>query len=248
MLGDKLKMLREKKGLNKKQMAQELGLQYMTYCRYEGNEREPSNDVLISIADYFNITVDYLIGNTLKFDIYPREYEEFEMKCPECGCENIHFIRTMAVEFGNEKSNGCSIEFYCEEGHNFYLVFETFKGCTYSMYFGKNAAIAKPLETSAYDSGIYSLEDAFVEGIFEQKMKEYKSLDSYGKKAVESILNVEYERCSNRHMNSATETHANHDMLEMKRAARDGRKISTEMITREEANAIKSMPDTPEDL
>lgn len=195
MLGDNLKILRKKKGFNKKQMAQELGLQYMTYCRYEGNEREPSTDVLVSIADYFNITVDYLIGNALKFDIYPREYEESEMRCPECGCEHIHFIRTMAVEFGNEKSTGCSIEFRCEKGHNFYLVFETFKGCTYNMYFGKNAATVRHLKTGIYDSGIYSLEDAFVEEIFEQKMKEYKVLDSYGKKAVNCIIDAEYERC-----------------------------------------------------
>ena len=80
----------------------------------------------------------------------------------------------------------------------------------------------------------------------------YRSIDIYGKKAVESILKVEYERCNNAHTNtpiiSITDLPANHDVIEMKRAARDGRKISTEMITREEANAIKSMPDTPEDL
>lgn len=77
-------------------------------------------------------------------------------------------------------------------------------------------------------------------------IKKYRELDDYGKEAVDSVLNIEYRRCTS--AAPASNIVTSHDILEMKRAARDGRKISTEMISREEANAIKSMPDTPEDL
>lgn len=193
MLGEKLKELREKKGFNKKQMAKELNLQYMTYCRYEGNEREPNNETLISIADYFNVTVDYLIGNGIRLDVYPREYEQAKIKCPVCNYPNIHFVRTLGVEFDNEKSSGCAIEFFCEMGHNFYLVFETFKGTTYCVNFGENAVDVNIPEEYIYDSGIYSLDETLE---LEENNKKYKKLDSYGKKAVDTILDIEYERCN----------------------------------------------------
>ena len=35
-----------------------------TISRYETGEREPGIDELIKIADYFNVSVDYLIGRT----------------------------------------------------------------------------------------------------------------------------------------------------------------------------------------
>ncbi|WP_302338370.1 helix-turn-helix domain-containing protein [uncultured Ruminococcus sp.] len=191
MLGDKLQKLRERKKLNRKQMAQELGLQYMTYCRYENNEREPSNETLIAIANYFDVTIDFLIGNSLKLDIYPHEYENAKMKCPHCGCENIHFIRVMDVEFENEESSGGAIEFRCEEGHIFYYVFETLKGYSYSMNFGEDAITVPQQKCLPYDSGISSLFDI---GLSEL----YNSLDEYGKAAVESILKIEYNRCNSK--------------------------------------------------
>jgi transcriptional regulator with XRE-family HTH domain len=45
-------------------VAKDLGLPYTTYVNYEKGDREPSSEVLIAIADYYNTTVDYLIGKT----------------------------------------------------------------------------------------------------------------------------------------------------------------------------------------
>ena len=196
MLGDKLKKLRERKGLNKKQMAQELGLQYMTYCRYENDEREPNNEILIEIANYFDVTIDYLIGNSLKLDIYPHEYETAEIRCPVCGCENVHFVRIANVEFESEKSNGGAIEFRCEDGHLFYYVFETLKGCSYIVNFGKDAVTTCQTSNLPYDSGISSLKEIELSEL-------YNSLDNYGKEAVESILRIEYNRCNAGNQNTS---------------------------------------------
>jgi len=62
MFDDRLKKLRIENGLNKKEAAKELGLAYTTYIGYENDEREPNSEVLLQIADYYNCTIDYLLG------------------------------------------------------------------------------------------------------------------------------------------------------------------------------------------
>ena len=64
MFEDRLKRLRESKGLNMKQAAKELNIQYTTYVGYEKNDREPNSETLIILADFFDCSVDYLVGRT----------------------------------------------------------------------------------------------------------------------------------------------------------------------------------------
>ena len=60
----RIKQLRERKGLNMKEAAKALGMPYTTYVNYEKGLREPTSEVLIDLADYFETTVDYLVGRT----------------------------------------------------------------------------------------------------------------------------------------------------------------------------------------
>lgn len=46
------------------QVSKELNIPYTTYVNYEKGKREPNSEMLIKIANYFNVTVDYLIGRT----------------------------------------------------------------------------------------------------------------------------------------------------------------------------------------
>lgn len=62
MLNDKLKELRERQGLNKKEFASFLGLKYTTYNNYETGLREPSSDFLILVSEKLNVSIDYLLG------------------------------------------------------------------------------------------------------------------------------------------------------------------------------------------
>lgn len=64
MNGNRLKALREKKRKLQSEVADELGLNRVTYNRYENEEREPDNDTLSRIADYFGVSTDYLLGRT----------------------------------------------------------------------------------------------------------------------------------------------------------------------------------------
>ncbi len=58
----RLKSLREEKGLNMKELSKLLDIPYTTYVGYEKEQREPGSDVLIKIADFYNTTVDYILG------------------------------------------------------------------------------------------------------------------------------------------------------------------------------------------
>ncbi len=60
----RLKELREKKKLSQLRLAIELNLTQNTISRYENEEREADYKTLIAIADYFNVSIDYLLGRT----------------------------------------------------------------------------------------------------------------------------------------------------------------------------------------
>lgn len=60
----RIKQLREELGKSKAQVARELQIPYTTFVNYENEAREPNSEVLIMIANYFHVSVDYLIGRT----------------------------------------------------------------------------------------------------------------------------------------------------------------------------------------
>ena len=59
-----LKSLRQEKGYSQLEMAGELGIPQSTYQQYEAGINEPKFSTLIQIADYFDVSIDYLIGRT----------------------------------------------------------------------------------------------------------------------------------------------------------------------------------------
>lgn len=60
----RLKELRKRKGLSQLRLATDLHTTQNTISRYETGEREPGINELIKIANYFNVSVDYLLGRT----------------------------------------------------------------------------------------------------------------------------------------------------------------------------------------
>lgn len=60
----KLKEIRKAKGISQLKLALDLNMSQNTISRYETGEREPGINELIKIADYFNISIDYLLGRT----------------------------------------------------------------------------------------------------------------------------------------------------------------------------------------
>lgn len=58
----RLKEIREARGITQRQAAIDLNMSPTVYNRYENGLREPSNVVLIAIANYFGVTIDELLG------------------------------------------------------------------------------------------------------------------------------------------------------------------------------------------
>lgn len=60
----RLKELRKAKGISQLKLATDLSTSQNTISRYETGEREPGIMELIKIADYFHVSIDYLVGRT----------------------------------------------------------------------------------------------------------------------------------------------------------------------------------------
>ena len=58
----RLKELRQEKGISQKDLAEELGMARTTIANYEQDTRFPDQRTLCKIADFFNISLDYLLG------------------------------------------------------------------------------------------------------------------------------------------------------------------------------------------
>lgn len=58
----RLKELRENKGVTQNKVAEVIGCAKSTYPKYEREEREPDIEALCRLADYFGVTIDYLVG------------------------------------------------------------------------------------------------------------------------------------------------------------------------------------------
>ena len=63
-LHERLNELKHARNLLQKDIAASVGLSLRAYQYYERGEREPTSSVLISLADYFDVSLDYLVGRT----------------------------------------------------------------------------------------------------------------------------------------------------------------------------------------
>ncbi|NOG26599.1 helix-turn-helix domain-containing protein [Lysinibacillus fusiformis] len=62
--GEILKKLRIERGLSQKELTDRLAINRSTYARYETSSTQPDFDTLKLLAEFFNVTTDYLLGNT----------------------------------------------------------------------------------------------------------------------------------------------------------------------------------------
>ena len=61
---ERLVQLRKEKNISQKQLANELNLSEVGIQNYEGERRKPAYDVLIALADYLDVSLDYLVGRS----------------------------------------------------------------------------------------------------------------------------------------------------------------------------------------
>ena len=64
MLGNRIKSLREAKGLKQEELAQKVSVSPSAIGMYETNKREPNNEIILKLAEFFNVSTDYLLGKS----------------------------------------------------------------------------------------------------------------------------------------------------------------------------------------
>ena len=63
-LSRRLLSLRKARGMSQETAAEGCGISFRSYRRYESGEREPTASVLCQLADFYGVTVDYLVGRS----------------------------------------------------------------------------------------------------------------------------------------------------------------------------------------
>ena len=92
--GDKLRTLRTEAGMTQTELAGRLNITKSVVSYYEMQERTPSPDVLIQLANIFHVTADYLLGIEHKKLIDVSDLSE----------EDMHFL-LITIETLRKKNN-----------------------------------------------------------------------------------------------------------------------------------------------
>ena len=96
-LADRLKELRKDKGLTQKDLGDILGVGKTTISMYENGNSTPNDEIKLKICDYFDISLDYLIGkSSIKNYSENPHFESIDNMVKKNG------IHTLAAHFENE--------------------------------------------------------------------------------------------------------------------------------------------------
>lgn len=68
----RIKDLREDSDITQQTIADYLNIKQNTYSQYENGQRQLPIDILIKIAEYYDVSTDYLLGLTNEKNPYPR--------------------------------------------------------------------------------------------------------------------------------------------------------------------------------
>lgn len=70
----RLKELRKENRITQKELAKTIGYEQTIISMWESGTREPSNETLIKLADFFNVSVDYLLNHEVEY----KKKEDYE--------------------------------------------------------------------------------------------------------------------------------------------------------------------------
>lgn len=77
---ERLQELREDKGISRKDLAASLNITVSALGMYEQGRREPNMEMLIRLADYFNVSLDFLVGRSFNEDETRKIIEALHLK------------------------------------------------------------------------------------------------------------------------------------------------------------------------
>ena len=62
--GERIARLREENGLTQEELSLKIGISRAALSHYEKNRRQPDYDIIRKLADFFGVSVDYVLGHT----------------------------------------------------------------------------------------------------------------------------------------------------------------------------------------
>lgn len=107
-LGERILKLMKEKDVTRSELSDSLNINYQTLCKYLQDKRYPTDEILIDIANYFNVSLDYLIGRNPSIisdeegNVYFGEMssiEELHKIIDELDKDDLNIIYTMAKRF-----------------------------------------------------------------------------------------------------------------------------------------------------
>ena len=96
-IAQRLILLREKYNFSKSDIARQLGVTPALISAYENQERKPSLDKLIALADIFHVSTDYILGRNVKTD------DTIFISMEGLSDKQIKLIRELVSEIRGEK-------------------------------------------------------------------------------------------------------------------------------------------------
>lgn len=97
-----LKLLREEKGLSQQKLADMLNISQQAIFKYEKTANEPDISTLIKLSEIFDVTVDYLIGNS---DTRERNTKRNPVMLTEQETTHIKMWRSLPNDIQNNLDN-----------------------------------------------------------------------------------------------------------------------------------------------
>lgn len=73
---EQLRSLRKEQNWKQKDVADMLGIHVTTYTKYETGASEPNHEMLLKLANIFNVSIDYLLERTDKKEPSPTDTDE----------------------------------------------------------------------------------------------------------------------------------------------------------------------------
>lgn len=89
MVSDRIRKLRESTGMSARKFATAMNIKYTTYYGYETGTREPGSEFIVRIAEYFNVSTDYILGIEAKKSPEPVETDTEDTEDTETWLTNL---------------------------------------------------------------------------------------------------------------------------------------------------------------
>ncbi|NSW90681.1 MAG: helix-turn-helix transcriptional regulator [Firmicutes bacterium] len=95
MVGKRIKQLRQEHKMTQQDFASLLNLNGSAISLYENGKRMPEYDIIIKIANHFNVTVDWLLGRIEERDLVKLEKDYIPKELLNVGVEYLKLAKEM---------------------------------------------------------------------------------------------------------------------------------------------------------